>query len=486
MIIGAKYATYGTSKIEQFRSRKIPNSERKYDHMLGAWAKQEDLVVMREMNRSMAQNDIEDSNMYFAFMRRPKEKTRKRLEDTEVKMAKYVKWLICKHYKKKRVDEMRGKLEVMNAKLEWDEDGERLKIEPVKVNSLKICGEDSVTFLEFYRAQTVLFYLIKLAYRKQKSFRNLALYSTWAMGVFRGYLPSVFFGDKITLLPGDSIFEKSALFLVNFSLILGFSYTARFFFQSAIDFGRKITLMDNLSNLISSDRTTKTKYLPNLNVLDPNSLITWRKARTVIRVYGQKMTLRQEIFMPVMMFWMIGMILFIYLNHFGAFSVSKTVQDTLLPLMYIDFVVFTVMILTLLYTVARVNRFFRLHIKKLEKLKLLIKEMNTYKAHYFGVEEDKVPILAIQKEVIYEDKLKNRVIKAYCKKLLEICPRGQIGGYLDMVYGHICDLVNELERERIYDSITVIKVPVTMEFFMSMMIGCLVSGLGALKFLFLS
>jgi hypothetical protein len=95
-----------------------------------------------------------------------------------------------------------------------------------KVNSITVCGENTCTFLDFYRGKPVLYYLIKKA-NKDGAWTYLRLFC-FVFGFVRGYIPSCLFLGEIEFFPGDTTFEKIVFFIMNTSLIMFYSYMMRF------------------------------------------------------------------------------------------------------------------------------------------------------------------------------------------------------------------------------------------------------------------
>ena len=95
-------------------------------------------------------------------------------------------------------------------------------------------------------------------------------------------------------------------------------------------------------------------------------------------------------------------------------------------------------------------------------------------------------MIKMQGDLIFKDELDDPVISAYVDHLVGICPKKNISGYLQELYSAYGSISDDLQMEMAFDQITILKVPITMGFFMNTLIGCLMGGLGAIKFLFLT
>jgi succinate dehydrogenase hydrophobic anchor subunit len=154
--------------------------------------------------------------------------------------------------------------------------------------------------------------------------------------------------------------------------------------------------------MISTDRPRSKKYLPTLNLLDITTAYSWSKMRRIVKDYGKRMTVRHEILLPVIFLYMILVYLFIYLTQFNIIPINEELRKTLNPFLYIDFVVLTLLTLVLLYFAARVNWFYSFHVFKIEKIKKMIKEMYTFREHYFGIDRGlEYSIIKMQDELVF-------------------------------------------------------------------------------------
>lgn len=278
-----------------------------------------------------------------------------------------------------------------------------------KMNSITVCGDNTCTFLDFHRGKPILFYLIQKANKKHiKRYVSLFCFS---FGFVRGYIPTCLFLGEIDLLPGNDWFEQIAFFVMNTSLIVFYSYLMRFIIQAYIDFSRKIFLMNQLEILISTERPKSKKYLPTFNLLDITTAYSWSKMRRIVKDYGRRMTVRHELLLPVIFMYMIFVYGFIWCSNLKVVNLNKELMESIIPFLYIDFTVLTILTLSLLYFAARVNWFYNFHIYKIEKIKKLIKEMYIFREHYFGIDRgEEYSMIKMQDDLIFEEDLSDPVI----------------------------------------------------------------------------
>ena len=81
-----------------------------------------------------------------------------------------------------------------------------------------------------------------------------------------------------------------------YTIYLSSYHASRFLLQYKIDIQRKTFALKQLSQIITIDRINKrVKYLPTINILDVTSLYSWLKMRRIIKDYGNRIFLRNEI-----------------------------------------------------------------------------------------------------------------------------------------------------------------------------------------------
>ncbi len=91
---------------------------------------------------------------------------------------------------------------------------------------MKKDGIKEPTTIQYFRGKSILYFLI---YKANQGFvnkyqRGLALF----IGVLRGYLPTVFYNEKWSLLPGEDLTEQIVFAILNFTLIHSYYYVTRF------------------------------------------------------------------------------------------------------------------------------------------------------------------------------------------------------------------------------------------------------------------
>jgi hypothetical protein len=154
----------------------------------------------------------------------------------------------------------------------------KFSLEENVLNTISVAGDNKKVFLDFFRGKCILFYMIL-----KSNESRLTVYArrfSWVFGFVRGYIPSCFFLGKIQFFPGDEYYQKIVYLIMNYSLIIFFSYLMRFIIQSFIDFNRKIYLMNSLENLICTERIDDDpKILPTLNLMDITTVHSWNKMR---------------------------------------------------------------------------------------------------------------------------------------------------------------------------------------------------------------
>jgi hypothetical protein len=297
--------------------------------------------------------------------------------------------------------------------------------------------------LNFFRGKSLLHFLITKS--KESKLRSYTNMFCWAFGIVRGYLPSVIFLGKLQIFPGDTYFQKFVFLMMNYSLVLFFRYQMRFILQSFIDYNRKIFLMKQLESLISTERTVFTKYLPNMNILDITTAQSWFKMRTIVKDYGYRMTVRHELLLPAIFIYMLVVYAYIWLTHFKIIKIKQTVNESLMPYLYTDFVVLTVLTLSQIYSIARVNWFYTFHIRRINRIKQLINDFRVFREHYFGdLSEDRFSMMKTQEDFIFSKELSDPVVSAYVSYITDIVPKKDIPGYLNELYNTYSIISNDL------------------------------------------
>jgi hypothetical protein len=122
-------------------------------------------------------------------------------------------------------------------------------------NQITITNDLSSTTLYFYRAKSVLFYLIQRS--NQNNLRKYVNLIATVVGLVRGYLPTCIFFWDWKFFPGKNVEEKITFTIVNVNLFIFYWYITKFILQSVLDFQRKTFLMEQLRGMITPERTAK-------------------------------------------------------------------------------------------------------------------------------------------------------------------------------------------------------------------------------------
>lgn len=241
-----------------------------------------------------------------------------------------------------------------------------------------------------------------------------------------------------------------------------------------------------MTSLISTERKHYTKLLPTINLLDITTVFAWSKMRKVVKDYGRRMNKRQELLLPLIFIYMIIVIAFIWLTHFKIIKIDKKLLDEIAPFCYIDFVLLTILTLRLVYSAARVNWYYDFHFVQIEKIKKLIQEIYNFREHFFGIERsNKFSLIKKEGETVFRNEMSDPVVSAFVEQLAAICPKEKISEYLHDLMKTFKALAEEIEMEVEFNQIKILQVPVTMEFFMHMLIACVLSAVGAIEFIFI-
>lgn len=234
--------------------------------------------------------------------------------------------------------------------------------------------------LEYFRAKPLLYYLIQRA--NSNYLKNYVRLIAVITGVLRGYLPMVYFLKGF--FPGDNLYEVIIIVILNLMLIIFYYHATVYILQSILDFRRKIYLMECLKRMIYKNKASTKRYVPNINILDITSAFTWYKMRRVVRYYGHNMTVRHEILIPAIFLYMIFIYMFNWIKNLDIIGQKEgSIIAEITPVLYVDYVVFTVVILFLFLTIAWVNYYTLLHIVAIQRVKVFINDLRWFSEHFF-------------------------------------------------------------------------------------------------------
>lgn len=346
-IIANKYSTMSHEKLEQYKMRIITDDEMSGEHMLESWAEQNPAQIFKHLNTSMIRNQIEDSVFYVSFMVPLNETLAQELREAEEEEAQYNSNLQTS--RETDLDELNERL----SKFEYDKNGMfKLKCPSRNVFQYKKEGGGTNT-VQYFRAKTVLFYLIKKS--NQNNLSKYAKFISIAIGVLRGYVPQFAYLEHWNLFPGKNLMEKVILLFLNVALIHLYMYITRFILQLVIDYRRKTFIMHCLKSLISPHKVYKKKIFPTLNILDMTTANSWYLMRKTIQNYGYTMDMRHKLLIPALFFYMIFIYALNWIKNLGLVKLEKTIVTRMAPFLNIDYTIFSWLILALLFELAALN-----------------------------------------------------------------------------------------------------------------------------------
>lgn len=213
--------------------------------------------------------------------------------------------------------------------------------------------------LEYFRAKPLLYYLIQRA--NSNYLKNYVRLIAVITGIARGYLPMVYYLGGF--FAGDNTYEVIIIIVLNLTLVIFYYHSTVYILQSILDFRRKIYLMECLKRMIYKNKSSTKRYVPNINILDITSAFTWYKMRRVVRYYGHNMTVRHEILIPAIFLYMIFIYMFNWIKNLNIVEHKiGSFIDEITPVLYVDYVVFSAVILFMFLTIAWVNYYTLLHI----------------------------------------------------------------------------------------------------------------------------
>ena len=357
-IIAGKYASLSHEKLEQFKMRVISDVEMSGEHMLESWAMQNPAQIFKHINTAMIRNQIDDSNFFVSFMVNPDSKTVEALREAEKEEAIY-----NSHLKERmgvNVEEINANL----SKIEYDNKG----VFSVSCTERNIFlfkkKEGGTNTIHFYRAKSVLYYLIKKSNKNHLT--KYAYMISVAIGVLRGYMPVLAYVEKWSFFPGEGVLEKFILFVLNATLIHLYMYVTRFVLQVILDYRRKTYVMKCLKSLISPHKVYKKKFFPTLNILDRTSANSWYMMRRTLQNYGYNMDMRHKLLIPALFFYMIFIYALNWIKNLGLVKLEKNFIARLAPFLNIDYTIFSWLVLVLLFELAGLNMQDQYHIIPLQ------------------------------------------------------------------------------------------------------------------------
>lgn len=242
----------------------------------------------------------------------------------------------------------------------------------------------------YFRVKPVLFYLIKKS--NKNNLNKYTKYISIFVGIMRGYMPTTAYLEKWSFFPGETIREKVVLLILNFTLINFYYYITRFILQCIVDFKRKIFLMKALNSMVSNHKVHANKRLPTINILDPTSAMSWIKMRKIVRNYGYNMTVRHSLFINALFMYMVMVYITNWIVGLNLVHLEKSYLRNLSPFLKMDYSIFSILILILLFTIARLNGYYDEHLHSLQHSRDILFEIITFQRHYVGTGKDKVDL----------------------------------------------------------------------------------------------
>jgi hypothetical protein len=303
-----------------------------------------------------------------------------------------------------------------------------------------------------------------------------------AIGVLRGYMPSLGYLEKWSIFPGDGVLEKFILFVLNATLIHLYMYVTRFVLQVILDYRRKIYIMKCLKSLISPHKVYKKKFFPTLNLLDRTSANSWYMMRRTLQNYGYNMDMRHKLLIPALFFYMLFIYALNWIKNLGLVQLEKNFISRLAPFLNIDYTLFSWLVLVLLFELAGLNMQDQYHIVSLQQIKETFGQIISHQKHFVKTGTEKISMLTFERENIFDKQLSNDMVKTYIRCLKEVCPPSQYTDYLKVISKLWTSITSNIEKERLNNYIQILTMNANRAFVLRMAFAVVFSLLGGIKF----
>jgi hypothetical protein len=284
------------------------------------------------------------------------------------------------------------------------------------------------------------------------------------------------------LLPGSNLFEKITLILLNLKLIFFYYYATLYILQCVVDFRRKIYLQECMKRMIYKNKTTTKKYVPNINVLDLTSALTWYKMRRIVRYYGNNMSVRHEILIPAIFLYMVFIYMFNWFKNLDIIDDKNSpFIQKITPILYVDYVLFTAVILTLFLTIAWLNYYVTWHCIAIQRVKIFVNDLRYCAEHFGRAINPKWSMAGVGRDVMYDSVIDHPMYKIYSERLRQMVPQDKQHPFMTDVFELWNFITNYVNEERTFNLICILRIPIEMSLVVNTAIGMAFSGLGMLK-----
>lgn len=201
--------------------------------------------------------------------------------------------------------------------------------------------------------------------------------------------------------------------------------------------------------MLESYRVYNDKFLPTLNILDPNTANSWSKMRKIVMNYGHNFKQRHLKLMMCLILYMVLIYVLTWLNNIGVIRLNRTATVELRPFLDIDYFLFTILVIVIIFYIQRINKFAENHVNTLIKIKDLLSELQSNSKHYFGIgTKSKLSFVSLQEKEVQDKAISNPTLKIYIKKLREIVPMEQIPDHLSECAKSWGAAISSVEKEK--------------------------------------
>ena len=441
--IAGKYSTFSDYQLLVMESKHLTDEEIKKEFTLASWRKQDDEVVKEHIEAAIKTSRIQTTMFMLNFLRIPKPQTLDALSILQVDR------LHATHKNKLSTSKQR------QAQASSDSEETSTKLNTIGNNE--------------YFSGELLFHYIVLKMRDLKM-NDILIAIVFVM--IRIVVPMIL---DFLLIPDFSFANcKTSLtmvILVDINLMFFMFVNFLFYLQALTDIRQKKKILNQINQManIYAEKSELT-ILPTLNVLDPQSMYTWRSLYTINQEYGRKFFIRHKIYIPFVLIILLIDFLLLYMitSYLSSNGRAKSMDFSVLSYVMLsirvnfDILLYFIMTLAILVISASFNESYELPTDILRKLTFCLKNAKQFKYQY--VFKDGIQKLKKGEEFVQTLPELDPIYCSLCDEMRIRWHPEEFDQKIDNLVDYYEDLLQSLESEKVNNVLTIAGIRISKQF----------------------
>ena len=342
--ISGKYSTFSDKQLRMINSVYVTEQEMNKEYMMVYWRKQDEKVTKECIIHALHTSCIQTTTLMLSFFRKPKQYT--------------IDSLNTLYTDRSTIDDYNNKMSIL-------------------------CLEER----EYYKGDLIYHYIIK----KMNSMKKISgMRLTVLFLCIRLLIPAII---DIILIPDymSSFSFSDAVYIILCELNICFFVFVNiwFYLQAYTDILRKQSIINQLNRMADMYRESKDiSILPTVNLIDIQSMYTWRSLYTINQEYGKKFFIRHKIYIPFVIILMMVDSILLALTMLYIRKRTHNIDDnsSMIYIMMIridiDLMLYYVMTVIILYISSDLNDKYNKPTDILKKLIYTIDNIRIFKDLY--------------------------------------------------------------------------------------------------------